>query len=111
MGIRAGIPAQNCLLGPELPDISSTAANKACMEGDFGAACRLLHPEVASRLMMMYGHPAEEPKVPSRAKRALSVEGTHTTSSRSYGSHMRVASAGRAHRSTGMANHTAPQPT
>lgn len=37
----------NCLLGPELPDISSTEARHAIAAGDEAALARLLHPRVA----------------------------------------------------------------
>lgn len=46
---RAGIDPDDgyCILGPELPDISSTAVRRALKQGDQGSLASLLHPRVA----------------------------------------------------------------
>ena len=43
---RAGIDAGNFVMGPELPDISSSAAREALARGDRAGAAALLHPAV-----------------------------------------------------------------
>merc|ERR1719226_349513 len=50
----AGVAPQHCVLGPELPDISSTAARDASAAGD---AKQLLHPAVAEYLLQRDGWP------------------------------------------------------
>lgn len=44
-----------CFLGPELPDISSTAAREAIMKGDEALLCSMLHPAVADWLLRNEG--------------------------------------------------------
>jgi len=53
---QARVPQRNCMLGPELQDVSSTAANKACMDNDMDSALRMLHKDVAAWLLRFYGH-------------------------------------------------------
>jgi len=47
---------KHCLLGPELPDISSTAARTASAAGDREALLEMLHPSVADWLLCSDGH-------------------------------------------------------
>merc|ERR1719356_1138041 len=53
----AGVAPQHCLLGPELPDISSTAARDASAAGDAKALLQLLHPAAAEYLLQRDGWP------------------------------------------------------
>jgi len=55
---RARVDANqgHCILGPELPSISSTAARSASKSGDAKALVQLVHPEVAQWLLHMDGH-------------------------------------------------------
>merc|ERR1711924_105782 len=46
-----------CFLGPELPDISSTAARDASLRGDCDTLLAMLHPAVANWLLRRDGHP------------------------------------------------------
>merc|ERR1711908_152569 len=50
------VAAEDFILGPELPDISSTAARDACAHADIDTALQLLHPAVADFLLRSYGH-------------------------------------------------------
>jgi len=54
---RAGVEPKHCILGPELPDISSTAARDASAAGDVKALLQLLHPAVAEYLLQRDGWP------------------------------------------------------
>jgi len=47
---------ETCFLGPELPDISSTAARDASMHGDRATLLMMLHPAVADWLLQRDGH-------------------------------------------------------
>jgi len=47
---------KHCLLGPELPDISSTAARAASVAGDRETLLEMLHPSVADWLLYSDGH-------------------------------------------------------
>jgi nicotinic acid mononucleotide adenylyltransferase len=53
----AGVAPQHCILGPELPDISSTAARDASAAGDAKTLLQLLHPAVAEYLLQRDGWP------------------------------------------------------
>ena len=61
-GIQSyGLPAcgtENFVLGPELPDLSSTAARAASKSGDRAALLQLLHPEVADWMLRRDHGPA-----------------------------------------------------
>eukprot|EP00746_Dinoflagellata_sp_MGD_P135714 gnl/MRDRNA2_/MRDRNA2_69771_c0_seq2.p1 gnl/MRDRNA2_/MRDRNA2_69771_c0~~gnl/MRDRNA2_/MRDRNA2_69771_c0_seq2.p1 ORF type:complete len:579 (+),score=95.47 gnl/MRDRNA2_/MRDRNA2_69771_c0_seq2:63-1799(+) len=46
----------NCFLGPELPDISSTAARQASFHGDCKALLKMVHPAVAEWMLRSNGH-------------------------------------------------------
>merc|ERR1711862_567027 len=46
----------NCILGPELKDISSTAARDASVRGDSATLLSMLHPAVADWLLKSDGH-------------------------------------------------------
>mmetsp|Transcript_131476 Transcript_131476/g.262348 ORF Transcript_131476/g.262348 Transcript_131476/m.262348 type:complete len:566 (-) Transcript_131476:179-1876(-) len=46
----------NCFLGPELPDISSTAARQASFRGDCKALLTMVHPAVAKWMLRSDGH-------------------------------------------------------
>lgn len=50
-----------CFLGPELPDISSTAARDASARGDVDSLLTMLHPAVADWLLQRDGH--KQPKL------------------------------------------------
>merc|ERR1719336_497252 len=52
----AKVAPEHFLLGPELPDISSTAAREASARGDIDALLVLLHPAVADELLRGDGH-------------------------------------------------------
>lgn len=54
----------NCFLGPELEDVSSTAARDASARGDCDALLAMLHPSVARWMLRNDGH---EPVSPSGA--------------------------------------------
>ena len=43
---RAGVDPRHLVMGPELPDISSSAAREALARGDRARAAALLHPAV-----------------------------------------------------------------
>mmetsp|Transcript_82105 Transcript_82105/g.190657 ORF Transcript_82105/g.190657 Transcript_82105/m.190657 type:complete len:248 (-) Transcript_82105:64-807(-) len=47
----------HCIIGPELPDISSTAARAAAARGDYEALKPLLHPAVAEWLLANSAEP------------------------------------------------------
>jgi len=53
---RGKYAPKHCLLGPELPDISSTAARAASAAGDQEALLEILHPSVADWLLCSDGH-------------------------------------------------------
>lgn len=53
---RGTCAPKHCLLGPELPDISSTAARAASAAGDREALLEILHPSVADWLLCGDGH-------------------------------------------------------
>jgi hypothetical protein len=56
----AGMPqcgTADFLLGPELPDLSSSAARVASHVGDRSGLLQLLHPSVADWMLQFYGHP------------------------------------------------------
>eukprot|EP00747_Dinoflagellata_sp_TGD_P182099 gnl/TRDRNA2_/TRDRNA2_36190_c0_seq1.p1 gnl/TRDRNA2_/TRDRNA2_36190_c0~~gnl/TRDRNA2_/TRDRNA2_36190_c0_seq1.p1 ORF type:complete len:290 (-),score=54.83 gnl/TRDRNA2_/TRDRNA2_36190_c0_seq1:151-1020(-) len=46
----------NCILGPELPDVSSTAVRDASVRGDGAELLKMLHPAVADWLLRSDGH-------------------------------------------------------
>ena len=50
--------AANFVLGPELPDVSSTQARKASRKGDAAVLAAMLHPEVAQWMLRRDGHVA-----------------------------------------------------
>lgn len=52
---------KHCLIGPELPDISSTAARTASAKGDRESLLEILHPSVADWLLSNDGHDASVP--------------------------------------------------
>lgn len=55
-----------CVLGPELPDISSTKVRKAAADGDTDALLKLVHPKVAGWMLKQYGHePGTLPSTPA----------------------------------------------
>jgi hypothetical protein len=45
------------ILGPELPDISSTKAREASRRGELASLLQLLHPPVAAWMLTRDGHP------------------------------------------------------
>jgi hypothetical protein len=54
---EAGIPTAgtaNFVLGPEMPECSSTQARKAAVDGDNATLQRLLHPRVAERVLALW---------------------------------------------------------
>lgn len=60
--VRRGMQAakkaeEHCLLGPELPDISSTTARTLAACGDTTRILDILHPAVANWFLKSYGHP------------------------------------------------------
>lgn len=54
----ADVAPEHCILGPELPDISSSQAREASAAGDQAGLLQMLHPTVASWLLRRDGHPA-----------------------------------------------------
>lgn len=58
----AGVAPEHCILGPELPDISSSQARAASAIGDRATLLQMLHPAVASWLLRRDGHGADAPK-------------------------------------------------
>jgi hypothetical protein len=52
----AKVAPEHCTLGPELPDISSTAARDASLHGDVSRLLTMLHPRVADYLLRSDGH-------------------------------------------------------
>lgn len=54
----ANVAAEHCILGPELPDISSSQARETSAAGDWGGVLQMLHPAVAVWLLRRDGHAA-----------------------------------------------------
>merc|ERR1719263_2224755 len=82
--LRAGVDldAGRFIMGPELPDISSSEARKALARGDLTAAARCLHPSV-----LAWCHEAavwsdaarrEQTPAPSDAGQREQTSGRHT---------------------------------
>ena len=52
----AQVRPEHFLMGPELPDISSTAVRDVCARGDADALLSMVHPDVADWLLRSEGH-------------------------------------------------------